>query len=130
MIDLDKLEELAKKATPGPWSANGPLAVNTSQDHPLCTLSSAFHRELENGKAGQDAEFISSANPTTILELIAEVRKLKSALEFYADQANYDVVNGSVHDFVPKGMNSPRKLWKVLDMGERARQALSSEETK
>ena len=65
-----------------------------------------------------------------IFELIAEVRKYKSALEFYADQANYDVVNGSVHDFVPKGMNSPRKLWKVLDMGERARQALTTEETK
>ena len=64
------------------------------------------------------------------LELIAEVRKYKSALEFYADQANYDVAHGSVHDFVPKGMNSPRKLWKVLDMGERARQALTTEETK
>ena len=100
MIDLDKLEELAKKATPGPWSSNGPLAVNTSQDHPLCTLSSAFHRELENGKAGQDAEFIASANPTTVLELIAEVRKLRLEVDRLKE------LNLSYHRTIPIGAHS------------------------
>ncbi|HGM6804896.1 TPA: ead/Ea22-like family protein [Serratia marcescens] len=74
---MDKFSELkaaAMAATPGPWEIN--RAGNTivsNQSHPVATLSDAFHRQLADGGVGKDAEFIASANPATVLELLAEL---------------------------------------------------------
>jgi hypothetical protein len=95
MIDLDKLEALAKDATPGPWHW-----VNRETDEPrsagewnssLRTVE-VFPTQLvgplpkfiveadeicdENMEA--NADFIAAANPATILALIAEVRSLRA----------------------------------------------------
>lgn len=57
MIDLDKLEQLAKAATPGPWID--------------------FQHRQEDKAESVVAEFISAANPAAIMELIAEIRRLR-----------------------------------------------------
>lgn len=60
MIDIEKLETLAKAATPA-WWAN--LAISKSVGPHLIP--------------GVDAEHIAAANPAAILELCAEVRRLR-----------------------------------------------------
>ena len=88
MIDLDKLEALAKAATPGPWSADG-------RDDLIGPIGSSLIRG-EHGCEGyfamdEDAEYCAAANPATILALIAEVRasrdrnKLAQNVVLYAD---------------------------------------------
>lgn len=59
----------------------------------------------------------------TKLEL--ERKRLRSALEFYANVDNYNKVDGSITDMQPRGLE--RKLWRVLDFGDRARAALGED---
>jgi len=55
-----------------------------------------------------------------------ENEKLREALEFYADTENYDHETGALKDMQPRGLN--RKLYSVLEFGERARAALENKE--
>lgn len=65
------LKAAAKKATPGPWAlARDRKTVVSNQSHPIANLSDAMHRMLADGTTGQDAEFISLANPANILALV------------------------------------------------------------
>lgn len=75
MTDITELAQslkaAAKKATPGPWAlARDRKTVVSSQSHPIANLSDAMHRMLADGTTGQDAEFISLANPANILALV------------------------------------------------------------
>jgi len=54
-----------------------------------------------------------------------DARRLAEALEFYSNDQNWNYEQGSCHDMQPRGLS--QKLWKVLDMGERAREALTPE---
>jgi hypothetical protein len=62
--------------------------------------------------------------PDEILTLVAEVRKLREALEWYATSANY------MHTFdrAPLGTDKVEAGWRpvVLDAGQRARVALGT----
>ncbi|EPJ4046397.1 ead/Ea22-like family protein [Klebsiella pneumoniae] len=65
------MKAAAKKATPGPWAlARDRKTVVSNQSHPIANLSDAMHRMLADGTTGQDAEFISLANPANILALV------------------------------------------------------------
>lgn len=88
---LKELAELASKATPGPWwiDSHGHCMVSESQDHRTVFLTNdgmgPATRHPETGNLSHwpndwDASYIASADPTTILELIAEVERLRSAL--------------------------------------------------
>ncbi|MFP6354766.1 hypothetical protein VST52_07370 [Pseudomonas aeruginosa] len=76
MTDINKLKELAERAlacAPGEWFVeNGIDQVRDGEGDFVC-------------ETGEDepikAEYIAAANPTTILELIAEVERLRSRLE-------------------------------------------------
>ncbi|HGW5815175.1 TPA: ead/Ea22-like family protein [Pseudomonas aeruginosa] len=84
MTDLTKLKELAERATPGPWSCNrhwaivgGPILEFTNgaaqqQIAMACGQSWMHDEELRN-----NAEWIAAANPAAVLELIAEVERLR-----------------------------------------------------
>lgn len=52
-----------------------------------------------------------------------EAKELEKTLTFYASIDNWDVVKGSCHDMIDKGI--PPKPMKVLDCGKRAREALN-----
>lgn len=57
--------------------------------------------------------------------LKAQLAEAEQVVEFYANTQNYDVETGAIHDMAPRGMSKPQKLWKVLDIGERARAYLA-----
>lgn len=83
MIDIDKLEMLAKGATQGEWYTG----IGWEQMEPgkfICARDGGgvvlVDDEDEKALSDADHEYIAAANPATILELIAEVRRLRAAL--------------------------------------------------
>ena len=73
------LKAAAEKATPGPWAlARDRKTVVSNQSHPIANLSDAMHRMLADGTTGQDAEFISLANPANILALVEALEKAQT----------------------------------------------------
>lgn len=66
---LDRLETLAKEATPGSWK----VKVSPDGGIAIATDGFSFSQEERDG----DAEYIAAAQPATILALIAEVRRLQ-----------------------------------------------------
>jgi hypothetical protein len=69
-IDLDKLEALARAATPGPWT-NG---------WPAIPFEDAVERIFaEDVHTREDAAFIAAANPATVLQLIELARRSTTA---------------------------------------------------
>lgn len=78
-IDIDKLERLAKAATPGPWR----VEVRTLKGFGFCLVASGapYHSgQVAHYCLSSDAVFVASANPATVLELIGEVRRLRAEL--------------------------------------------------
>ncbi|HCU0461153.1 TPA: ead/Ea22-like family protein [Klebsiella pneumoniae] len=76
------LKAAAEKATPGPWAlARDRKTVVSNQSHPIANLSDAMHRMLADGTTGQDAEFISLANPANVLALVEALEYYKSREE-------------------------------------------------
>lgn len=103
MTDIEKLKELAGKATESPWflhdfsdpSMNSdPTAqdVAVSCDHPatitIASMGGGFagYKGLE--QARHDAAYIAAANPSAVLDLIAEVERLREALKPFAEFAD------------------------------------------
>ncbi|MFM3559895.1 ead/Ea22-like family protein [Klebsiella pneumoniae] len=86
MTDITELAQsmkaAAKKATPGPWAlARDRKTVVSNQSHPIANLSDAMHRMLADGTTGQDAEFISLANPANILSLVEALEKAQQRID-------------------------------------------------
>jgi hypothetical protein len=89
-IDLEKLETLAKAATPGPWAVDeecladrGRLYVAKGSPGNLRgRILEVFMNCLvrDEGRA-RNAAIIAAANPAAILELCAEVRRLRESVD-------------------------------------------------
>lgn len=82
MIDTTKLRELAQKATKGPWKVgtpppNGEQTVGTPQGEMLFVATTGC--KFNNTEA--NAQFIATANPTAILELLDEMATLRTVLD-------------------------------------------------
>ena len=89
--DLDRLEALARAATPGPWRRGADLRAvitdyrdengNSSADNyvrggwvkTIFRVHSAAWRPI--GQQVSDLDFCAAANPSTVLRLIAECRR-------------------------------------------------------
>ena len=69
MIGLDELEKLAKEATPGPWSHIRDIVIGDESK-----LFESYNDNVE------DARFVAAANPSTVLDLVAEIKELRSIL--------------------------------------------------
>ncbi|HBX5008337.1 TPA: hypothetical protein MH436_20870 [Klebsiella pneumoniae] len=83
MTDITELapamKAAAKKATPGPWAlARNGKTVVSNQSHPIANVTDVMHRMLADGTTGQDAEFISLANPANILALVEALEKAQA----------------------------------------------------
>ena len=89
-LDLPALEELAKAATPGPWTAEDSskppmrsfliqsggrvVARYLSFDDHLAFA----HRDAEPERVSANAAYIAAANPETVLALIERIRALEA----------------------------------------------------
>lgn len=91
-MDLDKMKALALAATPGPWSAiewtcAAPTTVRAGAVGITVADTTGHGRNSE--VCAIDAAFIAAANPATVLELIAEVERLRvesANLQYAFDQ--------------------------------------------
>lgn len=70
--ELDALEAAAKAATPGPWEYD-------DADEDMAALGA------ENQRV-KDAAYIAAANPSTVLELIQELRQARKERDWLAEQ--------------------------------------------
>ena len=80
MGDLDKLEELARAATPGPWRRCDLTHVEVVPE-PGCSSAGITHRSSRGTYSPADAAFIAAANPQVLLDLIARVRAAEEVVE-------------------------------------------------
>lgn len=79
-IDLDHLEAAANAATPGPWLERHEDVYSEVDAHVafcLTVCSSAAECCITKKQAQANAAYIAAANPAVVLELIAEIRKLR-----------------------------------------------------
>lgn len=105
MIDLNKLEKLASCATPGPWEEDGYILVSNPSglDNDVVTRFSPDMKEV-------DIDFIETANPAVVLEIIGLIRKQEAAL------------NGAVERQAHEAMTADRDAYR--ERAEKAEQAL------
>lgn len=89
MTDTSELRRLAEAATPGPWEAipeRGIANFHTS-------LYSEGYKGLliacgdQNGRHTADIKFIAAASPSRILALLDELEGMRTALEWYGENA-------------------------------------------
>lgn len=85
-MTLTKLETLAKAATPGPWAplnyyvyAKESPAIDVYNVEIACSSTDAMDVSHEVGTA--NAEYIAAADPETVLALIADLRRVREALD-------------------------------------------------
>lgn len=97
-IDIDKLEVLAKEATPGPWifdpeSADEWGAIVNSEKHAICEFLGEQTTDV-NGR------FIAAANPAAIQELINRLR----------DATSYQFISKAAFDVTEERSRQVEKL--------------------
>ncbi len=82
-IDLDTLERIARAATPGPWiHVWNHGAVNYIKNLRLIDDRSLVWLDLagEPSARSDDMSHIAAASPSTVLEMVAELRALREQL--------------------------------------------------
>lgn len=83
-MDISELENLAQKATPGPWRKVGKAQVALSPYHNMNRID--FNPSIDGNTNADicghlnpyDPDYIAAANPSTILELIERIRSLEN----------------------------------------------------
>lgn len=86
-FDLDALEQVAQAATPGPWSVDRNTPFSDELVGVFCEAQKRYVVEFEDQSWAdtedevreQDAAYIAAADPTTILNLLAELRGHREA---------------------------------------------------
>lgn len=77
--DLERIEKAAKEATPGNWTwADETVLIATDEDgRETAEITDSYgHIGLSD-----DAQHIETADPSTVLALVAEVRRLRGLAE-------------------------------------------------
>jgi hypothetical protein len=89
--DLDLLEALARRATPGPWGAHD-FGYYGEQEPSSIVVYEGSRFDWEQARDGHilfqtprwdsqesdNADFICAANPQVVLALIAEIRRIRN----------------------------------------------------
>ena len=102
-VDLDALEALAKAATPGPWTHYETMQADNhvTAGGGILTGTHVCGPTYEK----KNAAFIATADPSTVLALIAELRQERERANENADAA--------------RGQNDlNRELWAALSRAE------------
>jgi hypothetical protein len=113
-IDLDKLAELARAATPGPWEHG----TGYEQSEPGDFVSAAGGEVVvceDQAPTAADAAFIAAANPAAVLALVERLRAAEhpgergSVRRLMFDLDRYRAI---VRDLAAQ---DPRKLYRFRD---------------
>lgn len=134
-LDVKKLREVAEKATPGPWERfdNGYWSVIGQSTFSVVSASkdSDGERELITREKGsyENATFIATFNPETVLKLIERLERYRAALKFYADKNNWNRdADGWRHDMIHEDLDDESlKDWNGRFSGKKAREALRAD---
>lgn len=85
--ELKEIEERADKASPEPWDARCKGLDNHSRPrHLWCEYG--WIGEVSGSSASEDADFIAHSR-VGVPALCAEIRRLRTVLKWYADNAQY-----------------------------------------
>jgi hypothetical protein len=90
-MDIEKLKALALAASPGPWSTDDPHIVYCEDDNDIIYLANTAELDTDYKTAICNASYIAAACPAAVLELIAEVERLRADANRYRwlrDKAN------------------------------------------
>ena len=103
MSDLDRLEKLAREATPGPWEWEPPskdawplgdeslvTSWNEADGYQKSVVSGWGHDASGTSASDEDRAYIAAANPSVVLDLIARVRTAEAERDAY--KARLDAV--------------------------------------
>ena len=111
-IDLDKIEALAKAATPGPWDWKYDGRYLGSENCCVLHEDTSFEDELDESDRASlqiDKIFIAALDPTTVQEWVKYTRELEAALIQAAQylregKAKFapNTTNSFVDDFIEK----------------------------
>lgn len=112
-LDLDRLEALAKAATPGEWNAPGDGDLQYENGVPVVQGAYGHDGYFVDDN---DAKFVAALRPEVALALIAEVRALRAELNtplltgayapmydgiFAAEGINHDVAMSAFYENAP-----------------------------
>lgn len=92
MTDLQKLRELAERATPGPWSYDvdedeiHSESCATSDGEPWHVIPSQTSQSVASIR---DSQFIAAANPQAIIEILDMVDRYMEALSTIETLSSY-----------------------------------------
>lgn len=115
-IDIDKLLELASRATPGPWfkgRSMNPYAVWTDK---------LMKGDAINCFKLEDAQFVEMANPQTITQLCLEFKEMEAKYNFMKDSA---WKNGEDRDlFEKRYLHACREIKELREMLGMARKSM------
>ena len=138
-IDLNELERLAKAATPGKWTWKHVGCFNTpgcAVFWPDMSKGGVHYRRLDSGGGmlEADANFIATANPAVVLELVRRLREAENDTErlnfLERRQLEIDSSGGWNEDptfgvtRVSGGRND--RKWTCLARGETLREAIDA----
>lgn len=88
-LDLDRLEALARAATPGPWKKDSSYTIGPVSDEDDQSYGFVIPlADVYGDNRTPDAAFIAAANPAAVLALIALARRAQPEGE--APQADYE----------------------------------------
>lgn len=73
-LDVESLEQTARRATPGPW-------IKEYIDWEHCWHFGTGYTAVGTVNGVPDSGYIAAFNPETALALIAEIRRLRSAVD-------------------------------------------------
>lgn len=122
MFDLDKLEELAKAATPGPWAQWDDGDVGTAYPVTRTRRRTGELVAVESDHVAttkhETGAFIAAANPAAVLALIADHRaalariakaeEVVEAEKHWNEGCGWDVPAGSILRALTEGENDGR----------------------
>ena len=77
-IDVAKLRTLAENAAPGQWESSAAAAGNFTAWVGLASLADDI---ALNVRTQEDAEYIATANPATVLALLDRLEQAEAAIE-------------------------------------------------